>query len=86
MAAAYERAAKRVNAVSESVLAELIERDVQQLTERALGVYGAAAWTICALLSCVKHHQSCLMKEENSIRFFPAEVRHACCSDSCYWL
>lgn len=36
MAAAYARAVKRVNEVNESVLAELIERDVQQLTERAL--------------------------------------------------
>lgn len=42
MAAAYDRALKRVNAVSEAVLAELIERDVQQLTERALGVLRSA--------------------------------------------
>ena len=45
MAAAYDRALKRVNAVSEAVLAELIERDVQQLTERALGVLRSAQWT-----------------------------------------
>lgn len=36
MAATYEKVVKRVNEVNESVLAELIERDVQQLTERAL--------------------------------------------------
>lgn len=41
MAQAYERASKRVNAVSEAVLAELIHRDVQQLTETALGEAGA---------------------------------------------
>lgn len=37
MAKAYERASKRVDAVSEALLAELIQRDVQQLTEDALG-------------------------------------------------
>lgn len=37
MADAYDKVVKRVNEANESVLAELIARDVQQLTERALG-------------------------------------------------
>ncbi len=37
MAEAYARGTQRVNLVSEAVLAELIQRDVQQLTEAALG-------------------------------------------------
>ncbi len=48
MARAYERASKRVNAVSEAVLAELIQRDVQSLTEAALGeTCRTVCWPIC---------------------------------------
>jgi hypothetical protein len=76
MAKAYERASKRVDAVSEALLAELIQRDVQQLTEDALGqLIGLPQWPrtlvlrsilLCTCLQCCTH-VVCMLQRKASL-------------------
>ena len=54
MANVYNKVFKRVNEVNEAVLAELIQRDVQQLTDRALGAIRGLWYG--ALLPCKTAH------------------------------